>query len=109
MPDKLMEDFAIEPRPNGKCVVRVEPQFPRNSVLAFCLAETHRLCAELLEDNMAMRENLGQEFKGTIRVDSQSYDCRETGVIIMEAVDDADLRRAVTLAEFVHENTELME
>lgn len=109
MTNKLMEDFAIEPKPDGKCMVRVEPQFPRNASLSLCQAETHRLCAELLEENVSMQENLGQEFKGTIRVDTQSLDCRETGVVIMEAMNNEDLARAVTLAEFVHENTELME
>lgn len=102
-----LEDFLIERSTDGRCVVRVQPQYKKGTHWQVGQALTHRLCSEILGDNVAMKENLGYNFRGAIHVDTTTQS-PETGWIIMEAMDQEDVEAAVALAEFVHEGTELM-
>lgn len=101
-----LEEFEIF-RDTGRCVVQIRPMYKKGTHAQVGLALTHRLCSELLADNVGMKENLGFNFRGSIYVDTMRQS-PETGYIIMEGADREDLEAAVTLAEFVHEGTELM-
>jgi hypothetical protein len=103
-----MKARSMNARDEGACSMRVTLGIPAALGLRAAQAITFRMAAEFVE---AMDPEIDMaNYKGSIYVDhgvTQEGDQLLT-FIVMEAMDEGDLRRAYAVADVVHDMTELL-